>query len=293
MKRVLALFLLMTIAFSASGTDCNTALQRIDPRLLNSTADIAPFIVELVEIALDASEEIMKIYHSAQIQVDRKLDGSAITNADKNANKVITRRLKNLRASTPIISEESPLPDFEVRRHWKEFFLIDPIDGTNAFIRKSDEFTVNIAYIVNGLPEAGVVVAPAKGVVYFAARGLGTWRQKVGQAPERVLSTAALDRPIVISSNHKNAPEYESFFRSQGISSKDVLGVESSLKFGLVAEGSARAYLRLKGQKEWDVAAGAAIYRFSGPPQNEVLPIPFIFNSKKLKVDAFTVGRLR
>lgn len=270
-------------------------LRNLPPATNPKDQTFAPeYIEEIVRTGLTAAAEILSFYKSDRMTVDRKADASSVTNADLAANRLIVESLERLAPNIPILSEESEIPPFSVRSQWQEFFILDPIDGTSGFINGSDEFTVNIAYIRNGLPEIGVVVVPAKGIVYFAAKGYGTWKQVAGQPPQRVFAGRPPfgNLPILVSSNHLGSSRYKKFFAENGIKSNEVHGLGSSYKFGLVAEGAARAYVRLKGQNEWDVAAGVALYRFSGPAGSEVLPIPFVFNSEDLKVNAFTIGHL-
>ena len=117
-------------------------------------------ILEILNIAIEAGEEILKVYNK-NIIVKSKEDNSPLTIADINSNKIIINKLKNIDTSIPILSEES-LVDWSERKSWRKYWLIDPLDGTKEFINRNGEFTVNIALIEKNYPIFGVIYAPAK-----------------------------------------------------------------------------------------------------------------------------------
>ena len=121
----------------------------------------------LIEISITAGKAIMEIYKS-DFNINLKSDKSPLTQADILSNDIIISSLNKITPNTPIISEESSNISFEERCKWKEYWLIDPLDGTKEFIKKNGEFTVNIALIENHQPIAGVVYAPAIDELYFS-----------------------------------------------------------------------------------------------------------------------------
>lgn len=130
---------------------------------------------DLLDIAIQASEEasheILEVYHSENFETQLKSDNSPLTQADKRAHLCIERHLK--KTEIPILSEEGKNIPYEERKNWKRFWMVDPLDGTKEFIKRNDEFTVNIALIENQQPILGVLAVPVTGVVYYAAKGLG------------------------------------------------------------------------------------------------------------------------
>lgn len=138
---------------------------------------------ELLKIAMraavDAGAEILRIY-AMDFEVEFKADESPLTTADKAAHEIIVRALEH--TPYPVLSEESAAVDYSVRREWKQYWLVDPLDGTKEFIKKNGEFTVNIALIENGTPIMGVVYAPVLETLYYGgtAEGLepGAWKAK-------------------------------------------------------------------------------------------------------------------
>ena len=131
-------------------------------------------LLEILNIAIDAGKEILKIYND-DIIVKSKEDNSPLTEADINSNKIIINRLQNLEPNFPILSEES-LIDWNERKEWQKYWLIDPLDGTKEFINKNDEFTVHISLIEKNYPIFGVIYAPAKSLLYFAKKNLGAFK---------------------------------------------------------------------------------------------------------------------
>lgn len=125
---------------------------------------------EIVYIAQKAGQKILEIYlanESAQ-QINTKADNSPLTLADLQANKIICDDLQQLYPTIPIVSEELELPSFEIRKKWKKYWLVDPLDGTKEFVKRNGQFTVNIALVEDGIPVLGVIQVPVSGDVYFS-----------------------------------------------------------------------------------------------------------------------------
>ncbi|MDD2782528.1 3'(2'),5'-bisphosphate nucleotidase CysQ [Sulfuricurvum sp.] len=239
-------------------------------------------IKEIVEIARKAGEVIMDIYRK-DFSVEYKEDKSPLTEADKKANDVITEALAALPVVFPILSEEGRAVPYEVRREWDYFWMVDPLDGTKEFIKKNDEFTVNIALIHKGVPVLGVVYAPALGDMYWAKQGEGAFKNTLplplekNHSPEKELR-------VVASKSHLSL-ETETFIDELRKTTQELrfLSKGSSLKLVMVAEGSADIYPRMAPTMEWDTAAADAIVREAGKmtyqDQNNT---PIIYNKENL-----------
>ena len=128
-------------------------------------------VEELLDIAIRAGEAIMEIYNQP-FDVITKRDGSPLTLADKNANKIITDYLF-ANYTIPILSEENDDISYEIRKDWKQLWIIDPLDGTKEFIHKRREFTVNIALVEHGRPVLGIIYAPIFRELYYAVKNGG------------------------------------------------------------------------------------------------------------------------
>ncbi|MFT7529784.1 MAG: 3'(2'), 5'-bisphosphate nucleotidase, partial [Gammaproteobacteria bacterium] len=166
----------------------------------------APMLNDVVSIAIEAGKAILEIYKQPY-EVHEKTDGSPVTTADQNAHNLIEARLRELTPHIPILSEESAAIEIETRRQWNTFWLVDPLDGTKEFIRKNDEFTVNIALMDNGIPVLGVVHTPALDMTHYAASGGGAFKSSGAQValPIQCRKFAADNAVMVASRSHSGA----------------------------------------------------------------------------------------
>lgn len=225
-------------------------------------------IQKIIDIALKAGEEIMTVY-AQDFSVEIKGDNSPLTLADQKSNGIIINALKELYPDIPIISEETKVMAYDERKDWNAYWLVDPLDGTKEFIKKNGEFTVNIALMEKGEPVLGVVYAPAKKLMWYGAKGEGSFKinedgSKV--ALEKGSNWRDLEKVNVVGSRSHMSKETEEFVAELKQLGKEVEFVSSgsSLKFCLVAEGKADVYPRLAPTMEWDTAAGHAVVAIAG-----------------------------
>ncbi len=247
----------------------------------------AASLEHLVALAHRAGAATLAHYH-AGVAVEQKGDRGPVTAADRAAHDVIVAGLAAWDPSIPVISEEGVIPPPEARARWDRFWLVDPLDGTKEFLHRNGEFTVNIALIAGGVPVLGVVHAPARGLTYHAGQGLGAWRTRAGGEPERIWSAPpSPGQPLRVaeSRSHPSA-ELEAWLATQLVAERVPVG--SSLKFCLVAEGTADVYPRLGPTMEWDVAAGDCVFRNSGidGPRHS----PLAYNQPDLRNASFVLG---
>jgi 3'(2'), 5'-bisphosphate nucleotidase len=243
----------------------------------------------VIDLAREAGRATMAYYDApAEADVREKADRSPVTLADEVAHDILVEGLHRIDPATPIVSEEAAAADFEARRGWNRFWLVDPLDGTKEFIKRRAEFTVNVGLIEGGEPVFGVVLAPALDLLYWAVKGGGAWREAEGGAPQRIYSTdPAPGTPLtVVESLSHPSPELEEYLKTIPVARRVKAG--SSLKFCWVAEGKADVYPRLGPTMEWDVAAGDCVYRQSG--RNGERPSPLTYNKPDLRNPSFVIG---
>ncbi|WP_286342953.1 3'(2'),5'-bisphosphate nucleotidase CysQ [Ferrimonas sp. YFM] len=210
-------------------------------------------------IALEAGEAAMVHYGNPQTRY--KGDSTPLTEADLASHQVLVKGLSALTPGLPILSEESGVPDWEQRRHWRRYWLVDPIDGTKEFIAENGEFTVNIALIDQGRPILGVVVAPALAQSFSGGPGLGAWLTQDGE--KEVIAVVPRKRvPRVVCSRSHPSAELASWLDALG--EVETVSVGSSLKLCLLALGEADLYPRLGPTSEWDIAAAHAVLLGAG-----------------------------
>lgn len=221
-------------------------------------------IEALLKVARDAGAAILEIYKQ-DFEVIEKADNSPLTLADQQSNEVIMKGLSELYPDVPVISEENKLLPYTDRKDWGMFWLVDPLDGTKEFIKKNDEFTVNIALIENGRPVFGIVYVPVTDVMYYGLDGDGSYMQTGSDAKVKLTSSPThytdKDSIVVVASRSHLTQEVQDFVDELRAKGKEVefLSAGSSLKFCLVAEGKADVYPRFGPTMEWDTGAAHAV----------------------------------
>lgn len=230
-------------------------------------------LVLAIKAAIAAGEGIMRIYKE-DFNVDFKEDKSPLTEADRLADEIIHTILSN---QYPIISEETKALPFEVRKRWNQCWLVDPLDGTKEFVKRNGEFTVNIAFIEDGIPKLGVVYLPVTQMMYFGSVETGSYVSNISALREgdfndiinNAQSLSDVNLPeiytIVASRSHMSA-ETENFINEckNKFGEIELISKGSSIKLCLVAEGKANVYPRLAPTMEWDTAAAHAVAKYAG-----------------------------
>lgn len=245
-------------------------------------------IDELITLSRQAGRAILRYYNEA-IAVFPKDDDSPLTQADLASHYIIADGLKRL-DDIPILSEESEIPDYQTRKSWTRYWLVDPLDGTKEFIKRNGEFTVNIALVENGVPILGVVDLPAKGVTYTGEKSQGSYRIDDLGLKERIYSVQPdISQPLAIVVSRSHADEnLDQKLTKHNILIRKKIEAGSSLKFCLVAEGTVDMYPRFGTTMEWDTAAGDAVFRYSGKEEERISPLTY--NKPNLKQGNFIIG---
>ena len=221
-------------------------------------------IENLIRISKDAGDAIMDIYET-EFDVNIKSDKSPLTKADLSSNKIICQSLKEITPAIPILSEESSDIPYQERMKWKQYWLVDPLDGTKEFIKKNGEFTTNIALISKNRPILGVINAPAKNEIFWGSKDIGAYHL-MGRSVsnKKKISVSQHDKNnlrIVTSRSHPSGVLKTLIGKLERF---EVVSVGSSLKFCLIAKGEADCYPRLGPTCEWDTAAGEIIAESAG-----------------------------
>ena len=234
----------------------------------------------LIDIGLCAGREIMSVYADSTFGHRHKGDGSPVTEADNRAEAHILRALAAEYPDIPVVAEEE-VSAGRVPPGSEKFFLVDPLDGTREFIERNGEFTVNIALIDKGMPVAGMIYAPALGLIFAASEGQA-WRTEAdhGMAgPLRPITTRRAPDSLAVVASRVNCGvetvEWLSRFHVGTFVSRG-----SSLKFCLIACGEADIYPRFGRTMEWDTAAGDAILRAAGGATTTIGGIPFSYGKR-------------
>lgn len=246
-------------------------------------------ITKITNIARITGVEILRIYNS-DFAVKLKADSSPLTDADRASHELILSALRLLTPQIPIISEESE--SHAAVGAVEQFWLVDPLDGTKEFLKRTGDFTVNIALIRNLKPVLGVVYAPAKDLLYFADSSQGAFKVTGRNTPTPIRSRRASfsSLAVVASKDHAGPAVTEMLSRIPGAELKSM---GSSLKFCMVAEGEADLYFRDVPTMEWDTAAAQCIVECAGGGVLCLDGTPLAYGKKTLKNPSLmTIGDL-
>lgn len=217
---------------------------------------------ELVTLAQSAGEAILEVYRRDDTVVEHKRDHSPLTEADRRSHEVIVAHLTARFPDVPIVSEEDADEPTRPVDAPEQFWLVDPLDGTKEFIKRTGEFTVNIALVRRGVAVAGVVHAPVLGVSWVTTESGAERREGAVRLPLAVCTPAPQPALRVVASRDHAGPRVTAML--QRIPEATTLSMGSSLKFCLVAEGQADLYFRDGPTMPWDTAAAHAVLAAAG-----------------------------
>ena len=215
---------------------------------------------EIAEAAKEAGAAILDIV-ARGFDVEQKGDLSPVTEADRAAELIILAALARVAPGVPVIAEEEVAAG-RIPAHGGTFFLVDPLDGTKEFVRGGDDYTVNIALVVDGSPRVGTVFAPATGRLHGGIAGSHAWLDE-GEGRQAIACRGCAD-PMIVVASKSHFTQNTSDYLALAAPGCGYEAVGSSLKFCIVAEGRADLYPRLSPTSEWDTAAGHAVLLGAG-----------------------------
>ena len=190
-----------------------------------------------------------------------KSDNTPVSNGDLEVNRIITKKLRELTPQIPIVSEETP--DNKSITNLKDFWLVDPIDGTFDYINNLDEFTINAGLILNKKPAAGLIYAPAKKRMFYSYGDNLAFELTNGKTIKLGCDKDFDQNKIkFVSYSNKIKPEIEKIYKELNV--KEQIRMKSSLKFCVIAAGEFDGYVAEPRACEWDIAAGHAILKHAG-----------------------------
>ena len=209
-----------------------------------------------------------------------KDDNTPVTNGDLEVNKIITKKIAELTPSIPIISEENS--ENKTINNLKNFWLIDPIDGTHDYISDMDEFTINAGLIFNNRPVAGLICAPAKKRMFFSF-GINQAFELVDGKSIKLDPTKNFKKDYInfVSYSNKIKPEIDKIHKKLNV--KKITKMKSSLKFCVIAAGEYDGYVAEPRACEWDIAAGHAILEHAGGKVTDFSGKEVLYGKKDFK----------
>lgn len=235
---------------------------------MRNTIDI---INTAIEAAICGGNEILKIYidPEADFSIEKKADNSPLTAADKASHRTIEKILE--KTEIAVLSEEGKKISYETRKNWDIFWLIDPLDGTKEFIKRNNDFTVNIALIKKNRPILGVIFVPVSKTLYIGGQETGAWKMnevnknisfsEIKKTGTKLPSKNNKGKYMVVGSRSHLSVETQIYIDrlKRTHPNLEMVSRGSSLKICMVAEGEANEYPRFGPTMEWDTAAGHAI----------------------------------
>jgi len=252
-----------------------------------------------IEASLLAGKKILEIYNSDDFIVEYKSDKSPLTLADKSSDEIIKNTLKV--SNIAVLSEEGDALNYDKRKDLKHLWIVDPLDGTKEFIKKNDEFTVNIALVEYQRPTLGVIYAPALKVLYFSEDKFGSYKLDLNTLNLSSLDyNKAIKLPVSINKNNYGVVTSRSHLNEETLSyiknlkktrsNVKTVPIGSSLKFCLLAEGTADCYPRFSPCMEWDTAAGQIICKEAGfEIIDQTTNTEMLYNRENLLNNSFVV----
>lgn len=252
---------------------------------------LSALVEPVLAIAQDAGHRILEVYAGA-FSVTAKADQSPVTAADIAANECILQGLTALTPAIPILSEEAPDMHFSERMNWQWLWLVDPLDGTREFIKRNDQFSINIALIRRHEAVFGLILSPVSGLCYYAWRDGGAFKKAANQTPHRIHATRVCHYPVRIISSQESyrTRRLQDYLSHLGPHRHLALG--GALKSCLIAEGKADLYPRFGPTGEWDTAAAQVILEQAGGCMTDMQLRPLRYNARPILInpDFFAFG---
>ena len=241
--------------------------------------DVKKIIEELVDTFLKAGELSISLRDEG-LKKEIKSDNTPVSNGDLEVNKYITKKISEITPDIPIISEETS--DNKDNSILKDFWLVDPIDGTYDYINDLEEFTINAGLIINNKPVAGLINAPAKKRMFYAYGKGNAYELSNGVIKNLSDKEIKKNQPLrFISYSNKIKPEIQKIYQDLGVNEN--VKMKSSLKFCVVAAGEYDGYVAEPRAYEWDIAAGHAILISAGGSVTDFQGNEILYGKKDLK----------
>jgi len=241
--------------------------------------EIKKIIEGLINTFLTAGELSLSLRKKG-LKKEIKPDNTPVSNGDLEVNKFITKKIYEMTPDIPIISEETS--DYKDNLKLKDFWLIDPIDGTYSYINDLDEFTINAGLIINNKPVAGLINAPAKKRMFYSYGERNAFELSNNKTTNLSSKKIEKNKPIkFVSYSDKIKPEIQKIYQDLGV--VDNISMKSSLKFCVVAAGEYDGYVAEPRAYEWDIAAGHAILNHAGGTVTDFNGNKILYGKKDLK----------
>ena len=242
-------------------------------------------LLQLCNAAITAGNRVLDFYE-LDTEIIYKEDESPLTKADLDSNKILLSSISKITPNVPILSEEEFI-EWDTRKNWETYWLIDPLDGTKEFIKKNDELTINIALIEYNQPVLGIIYAPAFGSLFFSKKNNGSYKIYTKNNLNTLKNSEKIsvkytnnEKIRVIGSRSHSNIAFDNWVKKK-FTNFEIIEKGSSLKFCEIAEGKADIYPRFGPTSEWDIAAGHIILLESGGKLKTIDNKDLVYNTKE------------
>ncbi len=241
--------------------------------------DIKKITENLIDTFLNAGQISLELRKKGLIK-KIKSDNTPVSNGDLEVNKIITKKISELTPSIPIVSEETS--ENRSIKNLKDFWLIDPIDGTHDYINDLEEFTINAGLIIDKKPIAGLIFAPAKDRMFYSY-GKNLAFELIKGKEIKLDSSKKFNKKEIkfVSYSNKIKPEINNIYKKLNV--KKYIRMKSSLKFCVIAAGEFDGYVAEPRACEWDIAAGHAILNHAGGKVTDFNGNEILYGKKDFK----------
>ena len=241
--------------------------------------NIKEIVENLIDVFIGAGKISVNLREDG-LTKEIKSDNTPVSNGDLEVNEIITEKLKELTSEIPIISEETS--ENKSIKNLRDFWLVDPIDGTYDYINNLDEFTINAGLILDRKPVAGLIYAPAKKRMFYSYGNDRAFELTDGKIIKLEGSKNFNKNKIkFVSYSNKTKPEVEEIYKKLNVT--DHVRMKSSLKFCVIATGEYDGYVAEPRACEWDIAAGHAILKHSGGSVTDFQNNEILYGKKDFK----------
>ena len=224
-----------------------------------NTEEAKKITLSLLETFNEAGRVALKL-REAGLNKEIKADNTPVTNGDLEVNKILTKRIAEITPNISIVSEENLIN--KDNKNLSNFWLVDPIDGTNDYINNRDEFTLNAALILNKKPSIGIITAPAKKRIFYSYAKSNSYELIKNNEISLIDKKKETNEIKAVTYSNHLKPEILELHNKYKVDS--YVRMKSSLKFCVVATGEFDVYVAEPRACEWDIAAGHAILEHSG-----------------------------
>ncbi|ABR73606.1 3'(2'),5'-bisphosphate nucleotidase CysQ [Actinobacillus succinogenes] len=244
-----------------------------------------PDLLQAVIAISHQAGEHLKRFYTRSVYVHTKSDNTPVTEADLFVSRFLTEKLTALTPEIPVLSEENCEMPLEVRSTWREYWLIDPLDGTKHFINHTGQFAILIALIQHNRPTLGVIYAPITELTHYAMKNYGAFRLQQGCRKQLQARRLDLNKPLKIAIGSESAITKVRSILNDNIRAEFVVHGSSGLKCTMVADGLADCYIRLGRTGEWDTAAGELLLEELGGNALDEHYQPLTYNQRETFVN--------